>query len=68
MGRPKKAPLKGSAAKPKTIGYRVSGEYGAWLDRLAKRHRTTIAGLLDRAVAEWAASQGHDEPAPERTP
>jgi hypothetical protein len=69
LGRPKKVPS-ASAGEPKskTIGYRVSGEYGDWLERLAKRYRTTVAGLLDRAVAEWAASQGYEEAPPERMP
>jgi hypothetical protein len=67
VGRPKKTASK-SGLKPKTIGYRVSGEYGEWLERLARRHRTTVAGIMDRAVAEWAASQGFEEAAPERMP
>jgi hypothetical protein len=65
VGRPKKP---ANRPKPKTIGLRVSGEYGDWLDRLARKYRTTVAGLIDRAVAEWAASQGHEEPPPERMP
>jgi hypothetical protein len=70
MGRPKKITpkLKAGEPKPKTLGFRVSGEYGEWLDRLAKRHRTSVAGIMDRAIAEWAAAQGFDEPAPERMP
>jgi hypothetical protein len=68
VGRPKKRPIESADPQPKTIGYRVSGEYGAWLDRLAKRYRTTLAGLLDRALAEWAESQGYEERPPERMP
>jgi hypothetical protein len=68
LGRPRKQPLGAGQAKPKTIGFRVSGEYGAWLDQLAERYRTTVAGLLDRAVAEWAESQGYDQPPPKRMP
>ena len=67
VGRPKKTAKK-ETANPKTIGFRVSGEYGEWLDRLAKHHRTTVAGVMDRALAEWAKSQGFEEPAPERMP
>jgi hypothetical protein len=52
----------------KNISYRVSGEYGDWLERLAKRHRTTVAGVMDRAIVEWAQSQGFDVPPPERMP
>ena len=68
MGRPKKASKSNEIYKSKTIGFRVSNEYGEWLERLAKRYRTTVAGLMDRAVAEWAESQGYAEPPPERMP
>ena len=68
MGRPKKPARPDRGPRTKTIGYRVSMEYGEWLDRLAKKHRTTVSGLLDRAVAEWAKAQGYDEDPPERMP
>ena len=68
VGRPRKALGNPDDPKPKTIGFRVSGEYGDWLERLARRHRTTVAGILDRAVAEWAESQGFEDPAPQRMP
>ncbi len=68
MGRPKKQRGGEGELPPKTIGFRVSGAYGAWIERLARKHRTTIAGLIDRAVAEWAAAQNHDEPPPDRNP
>jgi hypothetical protein len=66
VGRPKKGSRTGQPPQPKTIGLRVSGEYGEWLERLAKRHRTTVAGIIDRAVAEWAESQGYEEAPPTR--
>ena len=68
MGRPKKAALRPEEPAPKTIGFRVSWPYGLWLEKLAKHHRTTVSGVMDRALAEWAASQGFEEPAPERMP
>jgi hypothetical protein len=68
VGRPKKTTGDRGGAKPKTIGFRVSGEYGEWLEGLAKRYRTTVAGVMDRALAEWAASQGYEEIPPERMP
>lgn len=67
VGRPKKQAGK-SDLSPKTIGYRVSGEYGEWLDKLARRYRTTVSGIMDRAIAEWAASENFEEPPPERMP
>jgi hypothetical protein len=68
VGRPKKRAAKAEALPPKTIGFRVSGEYGLWLDGLAKHFRATTAGVMDRAIAEWAAAQGYKEKPPERMP
>lgn len=68
VGRPKKALSDGTGPEPKTIGFRVSGEYGEWLKALAKANRTTLTGVMDRAIAEWASSQGFEPPAPERLP
>lgn len=68
VGRPKKARAKGGKGEAKTIGFRVSADYGDWLERLARQHRTTVSGIIDRALAEWAAAQGHEETPPERMP
>ena len=68
VGRPKKRTAASGSPEPKTIGFRVSGEYGVWLEKLAERHRTTVAGILDRAVAEWAETNGFEDPAPVRLP
>lgn len=66
MGRPKKqAQPKG---KPKTIGFRVASEYAQWLDGLAKHDRSTLAAVIDRALAVYAAQIGYTKPAPERVP
>ena len=67
VGRPKKVAPKG-ASKPKTLGFRVSGPYGEWLERLAKHYRTNVAGIIDRALAEWAEAEGYKEAPPERMP
>lgn len=53
---------------PKTVGIRVSAEYAEWLDRLAKHYRTTVAGVIDRALAEWTEAEGYSERPPYRTP
>jgi hypothetical protein len=66
LGRPKKT-RKPDQGMPKTIGYRVSGPYGDWLEDQARKYRTTVAGFIDRAVAEWTVGNG-DEPPPERMP
>ena len=52
----------------RTLGFRVSKEYAAWLERAAKHNRITIAAFLDRAAAEHARATGFNEPAPERIP
>jgi hypothetical protein len=48
-------------------GLRMTREYADWLDRLASKERMTIATLIDRAVAEYAARAGFEAP-PERVP
>lgn len=63
-GSPKKQPDPG----PKTIGVRATAEYAEWLERLAKHYRTTVAGVIDRALAEWTEAAGYPERPPERTP
>ncbi len=50
----------------RTIGFRVSIEYAAWLDRVATHDRLTIATFLDKAAADRAKAIGFDEAPPER--
>jgi hypothetical protein len=68
----------GTVARPKTgkrkpepsgrnVAFRCSGPYIAWLDGFAKSNRTTVAGVIDRALAELAKAQGYEQP-PERNP
>lgn len=76
MAEPKQA--KGKGASPKgaskatapirTIGFKASQEWSDWLERFAKTNRTTVAGVIDRALAEMAKVQEHPEPPPERVP
>ena len=54
------------APAPKTLGVRVSAEYSDWVERLAKANRTTIAGLIDQALAGHAERIGFEEAPPER--
>jgi hypothetical protein len=65
MARPKKT-VKPESPDPKTIAFRVSGEYGAWVERLASHNRSTVAGLLDQALVKFAREIGFEEKAPER--
>jgi hypothetical protein len=57
-----------SAPGFKTVGMRASEAYAAWLERVAKRDRATVAGFLDRAAADRAKAIGHEEEPPERIP
>lgn len=59
----KPAPVPTSA---KSVAFRVSAEYSEWVDELATHNRTTIAGLIDQALARYARETGFKSP-PERT-
>ncbi len=62
---------KARKGKPEPVGrnvaFRCSAGYIAWLDGFAKSNRTTIAGVIDRALADMAKGQNY-EPPPERNP
>jgi Meiotically up-regulated gene 113 len=51
-----------------TWGVRMTREYQDWLSRLASSDRCTMAGLIDRAVTQYAASIGFKDSPPERVP
>jgi hypothetical protein len=67
MGRPKRK-TDGSEPDTKTVGLRVTLEYDEWLQGLARHYRTTVAGVIDRALAEWSESEGYPHKPPDRTP
>ena len=62
VARPKKNESKGA----KTIGFRVSGEYNAWIDGFAEHERLKIADLIDRALVEWAKAKNYGPKPPRR--
>ncbi len=62
MGRPKKAEEK----KYKTLGVRTTLEWADWVETLAAEYRTTAAGIIDRALQEWADSKGYKVKPPRR--
>lgn len=70
MARPKKTGPKGKAkADPDamtTRAFRMRQEYADWLERLAAFDRSTVASLLDRALAHYGKAIGFSEEAPER--
>lgn len=65
VGRKAKSSSK-EVAQPKIIGVRSSAEWAEWLERLADHYRTTVAGVIDRALAEWTAAEGYEERPPKR--
>jgi len=67
MARPKGRPAKPDTTV-KTVGVRATEAYAEWLDRLAKHYRTTVAGVIDRALAEWTEAESYAERPPDRTP
>jgi hypothetical protein len=61
-GRPK-----ASAKTMKTLGYRVTPEYLAWLETVADANGSTISRLIDEALRSYAPEKGVTVPAPRRT-
>jgi hypothetical protein len=51
----------------KTLGYRVTPDYLAWITRAAAVNRSSISGLIDQAVAKYARDIGVPETPPDRT-
>ena len=68
MAKPKGRPKKkiDPSAPPKTIGVRATQEWSEWVEGLARHYRTNVAGVIDRALAEWAESEGYPDRPPER--
>jgi hypothetical protein len=54
------------AQTTRLLALRVNDEYAAWIEDLRAVNRTTLAGLFDQALTEFAAKKGFREP-PERT-
>jgi hypothetical protein len=59
----RKAP---AAREAVTVGVRMTREYQDWLNQVARKDRSNIATLFDRAVVAYAQQIGIDAPAPER--
>jgi hypothetical protein len=51
----------------KMLGYRVGPQYLAWLEKVARKNRSKISGLLDQAVAKYALDIGVVDIPPDRT-
>lgn len=62
-GRPKRRKV-----DARTVAFRCTVEWFAWLEGAAKHNRMTVATFLDRAAAEHAKATGFLEPPPERLP
>jgi hypothetical protein len=44
--------------------FRMRQEYAEWLEQFAGFNRTSLAGLFDQALAEFASREGFREPPP----
>lgn len=67
VGRPKKITPE-MAKDQRVVGVRATGEWADWLEGLAGEYRTTVAGIIDRALTEWSEAQGYPVKPPRRTP
>lgn len=67
MAKAKKT-IQGEPSPLRTIGIKASTEWAEWLERLARHQRTTVASLIDRALAEHARSVQFEDQPPERIP
>ncbi len=72
MARKKPPQVKRAAARQeagrKAIAVVVKGgpEWKAWLEGLADHCRTDVAKVIDKALTEYAKSEGYDQEAPRR--
>jgi hypothetical protein len=66
MARPKKSKGKPDPNAMTTRAIRMRQEYADWLEQLASFDRSTIAGLIDRALANYGKTIGFEKGAPER--
>ena len=48
--------------KTRSYGLQACPEYAAWLESFARSNRTTISGLVDQALAEYAQRKGFTNP------
>jgi hypothetical protein len=67
MAKPKRKAAPKPMSGIKTIGIRATTEWVEWLEELARAHRTTVSGIIDRALAEWTEAKGYTKRPPERT-
>ena len=72
MGRKKAIRAKPAAVKPQTerkaIAVVIKGgpDWKSWLDGLANHCRTDVAKVIDKALIQYAKSEGYDQEAPRR--
>lgn len=58
----KPGPKTTGGATVKSVAFRVSAPYSKWLEEMAAHNRTTVAGLIDQALARHARETGFREP------
>ncbi len=62
----KKPPRKPNPNVMTTRAWKMRQEYADWLELFARFNRTTLAGLFDQALLDFAEKKGFRKP-PERT-
>jgi hypothetical protein len=66
-----KAKRKAQSKRPTStgaIGIKATREWIEWLEELAKHYRTTVSGVVDRALTEWTEAEEYPKRPPSRTP
>jgi hypothetical protein len=66
MAKTKKPASKPNVDEMTTRALKMRREYAEWLESFSTFNRTTLAGLFDQALAEYAQRRGFKNP-PERT-
>jgi hypothetical protein len=66
MARPKAKGYDPADRPPIAVTLRGRPEWKEWVERLAKADRSSVAGMIDRAMTFYAKSIGFTEKAPER--
>jgi hypothetical protein len=64
MAKKKAAPVPITRVSITTL--KGSPDWSAWIGRLANHDRNTLAGLIDRALVEYAQNHGFSEAPPKR--
>lgn len=62
----KSRPMEEWGRKPLVLQIRGTPEWKSWLDEAAEFNRTTVANLVDQAIARFVRESGFTKPPPRR--